>query len=462
MCRTFTRTTPCPTTSWKSSDERPRRQPVTGPGPAAPELEVRPLGPRDDLASDLDLARRAFGPFGAAERADRLASVRHSVGAGRHFGAFSGGQLLGSALFHDMTQWWHGRSLRMAGVAGVKVAPEARGAGIGRSLMTVLLADIAARGYPLSALYPATTPLYRAMGYELAGDQYQVCLPPRSLRSLLPPDPVPGGSPSGRLPLSLRRAGPADAAEVNAVIDRVYELGRYCGPVNFDLDMSRQALDDEDIFCYLADDGCLIYSWSGGPSQIDVYCAVASSAATTRALWSIIASHDSIAATVRAFVGPADPIRWLTQEQDAKLAVKNPWMLRVIDAPAAIAGRGFPAAAQVTATVLLDDSLLPANTGRWQLTVRDGRGTLALAPAPDGPVPSSPVPSSPIPDSLAPDNPAVGAGPLRLGARGFAALYAGTPVATLRLAGLAAGGDPAADAALDTAFGTTAFMLDYF
>ena len=35
-------------------------------------------------------------------------------------------------------------------------------------------------------------------------------------------------------------------------------------------------------------------------------------------------------------------------------------------------------------------------------------------------------------------------------------------MATLRLAGLATGGDPATDAALDTAFGATAFMLDYF
>ena len=36
-----------------------------------------------------------------------------------------------------------------------------------------------------------------------------------------------------------------------------------------------------------------------------------------------------------------------------------------------------------------------------------------------------------------------------LGPRGFAALYAGTPLATLRRAGLAAGGDPGGDAALD-------------
>ena len=196
-------------------------------------------------------------------------------------------------------------------------------------------------------------------------------------------------------------------------------------------------LDDEDLFCYLADDGCLIYSWSGTSRDIEVHCALASTAATARSLWSVIASHDSIAGTVRAYTGPADPIRWLTREQDAKLAAKEPWMLRVIDAPAAVAGRGFPAGAQVTATMMLRDTLLPANSGQWRLTVSGGQGTLAPART-------------------------VSAESLRLGERGFAALYAGTPMATLRLAGLATGGDPATDAALDTAFGATAFMLDYF
>jgi hypothetical protein len=64
-------------------------------------------------------------------------------------------------------------------------------------------------------------------------------------------------------------------------------------------------------------------------------------------------------------------------------------------------------------------------------------------------------------DPLSP--PAVRADPpLTLGARGLAALYAGTPVSTLRQAGLAAGGSPADDAALDTAFAGTAHMLDAF
>ena len=52
--------------------------------------------------------------------------------------------------------------------------------------------------------------------------------------------------------------------------------------------------------------------------------------------------------------------------------------------------------------------------------------------------------------------------PLTVGARGLAALYAGTPVATLRRAGLAAGGDEASDAVLDGAFAARPFMLDHF
>jgi hypothetical protein len=49
-----------------------------------------------------------------------------------------------------------------------------------------------------------------------------------------------------------------------------------------------------------------------------------------------------------------------------------------------------------------------------------------------------------------------------MGARGLAALYAGTPLLSLRQAGLACGGSPEDDAALDAAFAGTAYMLDAF
>jgi predicted acetyltransferase len=96
------------------------------------------------------------------------------------------------------------------------------------------------------------------------------------------------------------------------------------------------------------------------------------------------------------------------------------WMLRVVDGPAAIAARGFPPAVSATVPLELNDPARPANSGSWQLDVADGKG--ALSPA------VSPV----VRRST----------PLTLGARGLAALYAGAPVAALRLAGLAAGGTP--------------------
>jgi len=406
---------------------------VTGSPP-----QIRKLTPDDDLEPLLDLARRSFGPAGGAARDRRLADARESIAAGRHLGAFDGGRLLGAAKFLDMAQWWHGRSLPAAGVANVVVAPEERGRGVGRALMAALVTEMGAQGYPLSVLYPATATVYRRVGYELAGGQYQVSIPARSLRSLLPPDVSAGVA----LP-SLRRVGPDDAAEIDAVVGRVHELTRACGPITFDVEVSRRQLDDEDRFCYLADDGFLAYAWSGGHSEIQVYNVVAGSAATARALWSVVASHDSMAGTVRAFVGPADPVSWLTAEPDVSLARRYPWMLRVVDAEAAIAGRGFPAAAEAAVTLRLADELCPANAGLWELGISGGKGALLRHPA-------HPV--------LEP--PAVG--PLTLGARGFAALYAGAPVATLRVAGLAAGGDPAGDGALDGVFAATAFMLDYF
>ncbi|HEX3925517.1 MAG TPA: GNAT family N-acetyltransferase [Streptosporangiaceae bacterium] len=402
-------------------------------------MDIRPLGPQDDPEIEVALARRAFGPVDAAEREDRLADARAVFGTGRALGAFDGPQAVAVAMFHDMRQWWHGRPLRMAGVGGVKVAPEERGRGIGRALMTELLRVIAERGYALSVLFPATTPLYRSLGWELAGDVHEAVIPTRSLAALPPPD---GPRPA------LRRAGPQDAAEAIAVLDAVYESSRCHGPGSFDAEtFAHWSLGDDNDFCYLAPDGFLAYRWHGSyrEREIKVDCLLAASQETTRALWSVVASHAAQARLVRAIVPAADPVAWLTREADVGLAVREPWMLRVVDAAAAVAGRGFPAAVEAAVSLRIEDGPVPANDGPWRLEVGGGHGSLN----PDSSVTRHPAsPGAP--------------GPVTLGARGFAALYAGVPMATLRRAGLAAGGDARADDALDAAFAGPAFMLQDF
>jgi predicted acetyltransferase len=400
-------------------------------------LDIRPLTPADKGPEYLDLSIRAFGPLDEA----RVWAITEPVLAdGRGVGAFDDGHLVGSAVFHDMRQWWYGRQVPMAGVAGVNVAPEYRGGGVGRALMMALTGRMAEHGYPLSVLYAATMPFYRKLGWELAGANYEAVLPARSLLEL--------ARPAGAAP-KVRRPGPADAAEILDITGRVHEQARDCGPVTYDEPTVRRWLDGPvgryagpHNYAYLAPDGFAGYAWlGGGHEEIFVDRVLATSPETTSALWSVIASHASVASRVRVRIGPQDPLWWLLREQDAQLDERDPWMLRLLDAPAAIAARGFPAV-NLTVPLEITDDLCPHNCGRWQLTVRSRAAQLIRTPS--GSRPSDSPPS------------------LVLGARGLAALYAGTPVATLRRAGLATVGTPEADALLDAAFAASPFMLDSF
>jgi predicted acetyltransferase len=409
---------------------------VVADQPDATPVLIRAVRPDDDLDAQLDLAERSFGPISPAGRARRRQGIAGSIAEGRSLGAFDGDRPAAVAMFHDMRQWWCGRAVPMAGVAAVTVAPEDRGRGIARRLMTAVLDEVAARGYPLSVLYPATVPLYRSLGWELAGLRETVVIPARSLRDLVPPDPAVPQVTAGSV--RLRRAGPGDAEAVIAVIDQVHQAARDCGPITWDTASVTSWLTDPGQYAYLCADGFLIYRWhSGNHDALFVEGAEAISASTQRAFWAHIGSHASIADQVYARVGPAGAFWRLTRERDAQVHRRSMWMLRLVDAPAAIAARGFPAAVSLGVPLAITDQARQVNSGPWQLTVAEGKG------------------------ALEPRTGDAGAS-LNLGARGLAALYAGTPVNTLRQAGLAVGGAPEDDAALDAAFAGTAYMLDSF
>jgi GNAT superfamily N-acetyltransferase len=424
------------------------------------DIEIRLLGPDDGMDAQIDLGERAFGTMSAQRREDWAYVGSLRVRDGLFLGAFTGGRPVGAAVVHDMRQYWHGRAVPCAGVASVKVAPEHRGAGIGRRLMTALLALIAERGYPVSALYPATMPLYRSLGWELAGGHYQAVVPARSLHALIAPDAhaLPSGHPEESAHpdgSGLRRAGAGDAAAVTEVIGRCHELARDSGPLTRDLDYVALGLSRDGNYTYLSDDGFAAYGWGGGHDELFVQRVHGTSPATLRSLWSIIASHSSVAQTVRLVIGPTDPFWWLLREHDAAITDRSMWMLRLVDAPAAIERRGFPDGVSLTTPLVINDHTRPANSGRWELTVGSGKGSLI----PNGPhiLQSAASDADPVRASAGGTR-----GPLTLGARGLAALYAGTPLATLRLAGLAVGGSPDADNALDAAFAATPYMLDDF
>jgi predicted acetyltransferase len=325
----------------------------------------------------------------------------------------------------------------MAGVASVKVAPEHRGRGIGRALMAEALRLADDRGYPLSVLYPATMPIYRSFGWELAGAKHRFSIPARSLLELCAPDEDAAGAGAAHRDVPIRRVSPADAATVTGVIGDSHRTARDAGPLTWDEGPFGRWLGRDDLYSYLAgDDGFAAYRWTDGGLWVERVHA--GTPETLRALWSVIASNGTVADTVTGWTAPSDPFWWFTRERDATITRRALWMLRVVDAAAAVAARGFPPGLSLSVPLDISDRSRPANTGHWQLTVAGGTGTLIR----NGSV-SSPA-------------------PLTVGARGLAALYAGIPVASLRLSGLVSGGAPDTDAALDSAFAATPYMVDDF
>ena len=401
------------------------------------DVVIRPITPDDDFDAQLDLGQRAFGSYTEQQKVSWLYVARLRAAQGLFLGVFVDGAPAGAAMVHDMRQYWLGRPVPMAGIAAVKVAPEHRGRGIGRSLMTEVLHLIDQRGYALSTLYPATMPIYRSGGWELAGAKYRFTIPARSLLVLREPDEEARGGGAAHRDVPIRRATPADAATVIKVIGDSHLGARDAGPLTWDEGPAGQWLGRPDLYSYLAgDDGFAAYRWTG--HDLWVERVHARTPETLRALWSVIASHCSTTDTVSGWTAPDDPFWWLTRERDATITHRSMWMLRVVDVQAAIAARGFPPGLAVSVPLDIRDKSRPANAGRWQLTVAGGEGTL---------IPNEGV-SSP--------------GPLTVSPRGLAALYAGIPVASLRLSGLASAGTPAADAALNAAFAATAYMVDDF
>jgi predicted acetyltransferase len=365
---------------------------------------------------------RSFGLLDAGARDEWIADAQGFIDEARMLGVLDGDELVASARYWPFQQWWGGRKVAMAGVAGVVVAPEYRGRGVGSKLMRGILARAVEQGYPLSGLYPATTVIYRHLGYEFGGGRYRYTFPTAELRSL------------GGKEVAVRRAGPADAGRFLELVGELHTAGRINGPLVWPEVKVAEWLGEDSSFCYLAEDGFVVYGWQGGKLRVEEL--VAGSESTARALWSVVGSGSSIASEVDAYLSPDDPAHFLVAKEANKQAEIERWMLRVLDAPAAISARGFAPGATLEVDLELDDAELGTNSGRWHLSVSDGSGSL--------------TPTTSSGDAL------------RLGARGLSALYSGTPLASLRKAGLA-WGPTAADGAVDTAFsGATPYMLDYF
>jgi predicted acetyltransferase len=388
-------------------------------------LDFRDLD-KDDLSRSFDLRTRAFGTLPDGLRPQWDIDVSKAIDEHRVVAAYDGDVLVGRAMIWPFTQYWGGRALPMAGIAGVVVSPEHRDRGVGTGLMAATAVRGRELGFPVSVLYPATVPVYRRTGWEVAGAQTRITITARLLRELRGSD------------VEIREAGPGDAGRMLAIMREQYAAGRVNGPRDYDTQEFAEELDDAHVIGCIADDGFAVYGWEG--KDIVVYQLVAGSAATARALWAVVGSSSSVVERIDAYVGPDDPIHQLLGECVVQGLKQTRWMLRLLDVEAALKGRGYPVGLHVEVPLVLKDDLLPGNAVAGRLQVADGSGALIV-------------------DTGVADDPDA----VRLGANGLAALYAGTSTVSLQASGLVRGGGAEQLARLDSAFvSRPAYLLDYF
>lgn len=319
------------------------------------------------------------------------------------------GQVVAGLIVIPMGQYFGGRRVGMTGIAGVAVAPEARGQGAALWLMSQVARELHTAGVGISTLYPATNTLYRKAGWELAGSHYSIEIDARSV----------GVSERGGV---LTAVGEADRAAMRALYADVARtrsgyLDR--GPYVWSrVETPRGRIARGTLVSYDGASEGYVYllqnPLSGGTYDLAITDLCAKTPRAARRLLSFLADHRSMAETLRLKGGPIDPVLWHLPEKSAKVRLFEHWMLRLCNVEAALEQRGYTPGMSARLELELEDDVLPEQAGRYTLEVTAGRGQVTRG----------------------------GSGALHVGARGLAALFTGFQSAhSLAHAGMLTGDD---------------------
>ena len=344
------------------------------------------------------------------------------------------GKIAGGLIAQPMGLWFGGQSVPMASVRAVGVAPEHRSAGVASALMRTALREMFDTGVPLSALFPATQPVYRRPGFEQAGVRLLYQMPTAAIdvrdRSL-----------------DVRLAEESD----HATIRSVYQQRARSTSGNLDRSdwVWQRILNPpawaKPVEVYLVErdgtaEGYTVVAQKEGTAlshlnHLELSDVVALTQEAGRRLLTFFADHRSMAEDITWSGPPVDPWLFPLAEQTAKIVRRLDWMLRIVNVPAALEARGYAPDLNTELHLEVSDNVLPENHGRWVLAVADGRGKVTKG----------------------------GHGSVRIDVRGLATLYTGhlSPQA-LKSTGYVEGTDQALNTASLIFAGPAPWMPDIF
>jgi predicted acetyltransferase len=324
-------------------------------------VTVRPLD-QHDIEQVWRLSQLAFGYRSDEPPADIGASYGIETPDAR---------IVASARIRSYEQLWGGRAVPMGGIAAVAVHPDARGQGQASRLMRGLLPVMRAAGQPISVLFPTGVGVYRPVGWEVVGSLDDTRIPTRDLRPSGGADDVTVGS-----------AGPDDVPAIRGLYVDLGVNGLLTreGP---EFPGGAEAVLEHDVVALARDAagtavGYASYSRGTGyreGSELRVWELVNRTGPGAAALLRSLASWSTVASTVLWRGSTTELARHVAAPVPPPIRAQ-PWMLRIVDAPAAVAARGFPDEVSADVAFALDDPDQAEHSGGWQLTVSGGRGAL--------------------------------------------------------------------------------------
>jgi predicted acetyltransferase len=341
-----------------------------------------------------------------------------------------GATVVGSLALIPMGQWWGGKRVPMTGIAAVGVLPEHRGTGVAITLMQQMLRELFDQGMPLSVLYPATQRLYRKAGYEQAGTRNswsvrmaEIQITDRSL-PIHPIEPIEAEA--------FRAFQQHYAQRTNGNLDR--------SPILWQEILETSG--SEPLYAYQIGmpeqlEGYVIFQQhrSAGETILQVRDWAILSATAGRTLWTFLADHRSMIDKVRWRGALLDPLTLLLPEQSPEMKDSDRWLMRIVNVRSALEKRGYPIGVAAELHLDIQDDLLPANTGKFVLTVSQGQGQVTQG----------------------------GRGEMKLSIRGLSPLYSGlfTPQ-QLQAIGFLEASESALDAATQIFAGPSPWLPDFF
>lgn len=326
----------------------------------------------DELRGANDLFRAALHFKPATD--EGWAIMRAGYIPDRSFGAFDGDRQVGIAIsFPSSLTLPGGAMLPAAGVTAVGVRSDYRRRGALTGMMRAQLEDCAARGDVFAMLHASEPVIYGRFGYGIATLVRNVKV--RSQRAVVRPEvPVAGTVrllDNDEIIPTLKAAYPALVSTRTGMMGRSEEW--------YAISLERRLGDEHILVAAHFTPGGEVDGWvtympvdddSDDPranSGLRVLDFQAADQGVVNDLWRYLVGVDLVDEITAYFRPSDDPIEELLVDNYAVRSERDDELwVRLVDVPAALAGRTYGVAAPVVVEVV--DALLPGNSGRYRIS----------------------------------------------------------------------------------------------